>query len=140
MHNPSLFPFHHLIRQVSPGVMKVNGFDVDIGVEGVLVKENRASSVMGHVEPTSKNVLVDILRCFLQSGDVPPACDLLLEGIFFSAHCLSFSSLLCVFSRLLRGKTSCATHLTTRVPGLKKIAPALSSPFFPLQMVAEQLL
>ena len=65
--------------------MKVNGFDVDIGVEGVLVEENRASSVMGHMEPTSKNVMVDILRCFLQSDDVPPACDLLLEGIFFSA-------------------------------------------------------
>ena len=55
-------PFHHLIRQVSPGVMKVTGFDVDIGEEGVLVEENRASSVMGHVEPTSEDVMVDILR------------------------------------------------------------------------------
>ena len=44
--------------------MKVNGFDVDIGVEGVLVEENRASSVMGHVEPISKNVMIDILRCY----------------------------------------------------------------------------
>ena len=65
--------------------MTVNGFDVDIGVEGVLVEENRASSVMGHVEPYSKNVMVDILRCFLQSDDVPPTCDLLFDGIFFSA-------------------------------------------------------
>ena len=65
--------------------MMVNGLDVDIGVEGVLVEENRASSVMGHVEPTSKNVVVDILRCFLQSDDVQPTCDLLFEGIFFSA-------------------------------------------------------
>ena len=65
--------------------MKVNGFDVDLGVEGVLVEENRASSVMGHVEPTSNNVVVDILRCFLQSDDVQPTCDLLFEGIFFSA-------------------------------------------------------
>ena len=65
--------------------MKVNGFDVNIGVGGVLVEENRAPSEMGHVEPTSKNVVVDILRCFLQSDDVPHACDLLLEGIFFSA-------------------------------------------------------
>ena len=55
-----------------------------LGVEGV-VEENLASSVMGTVEPTSKNVMVDILRCFLQSDDVPPACNLLLEGIFFSA-------------------------------------------------------
>ena len=64
--------------------MKVNGFDVDV-VVGVLVEENRASSVIGHVEPTSENVMVDILRCFLQSDDVPPACDLLFESIFFSA-------------------------------------------------------
>ena len=65
--------------------MKVDGLDIDIGVEGVFVEENRAPSVMGHVEPTSKNVMVDLLRCFLQSDDVPPACNLLLEGIFFSA-------------------------------------------------------
>ena len=62
MDNPCLFPFHHLIRQISPGVMKANAFDVDISVEGVLVQENTASSLMDHVEPTSKNVMVDILR------------------------------------------------------------------------------
>ena len=56
--------------------MKVNGFDVDIGVEGVLVEENRASSVMGHVEPTSKKVMINILSCFLLRDDVPPACNL----------------------------------------------------------------
>ena len=64
--------------------MKVHGFDVNIGVEGVFVEENRASSVVSHVEPTSKNVMVDILRCFLQGDDVPPACNLLFEGTFFS--------------------------------------------------------
>ena len=65
--------------------MKVNGFDVDQGKEGVLVEENRASSVMGHVEPISKNVMIDILRCFLWRDDLPPACNLLLKGIFLSA-------------------------------------------------------
>ena len=74
--------------------MKVTGFDVDIGVEGVLVEENRASSVMGHVEPTSKNVMVDILRCFLQSDDVPHACDLLLEGALDSSCRYSAASAL----------------------------------------------
>ena len=52
LHDPSLFSFHDLIRQVSPGVMKVDGLDIDIGVEGVLVEENPAACVMGHVEPT----------------------------------------------------------------------------------------
>ena len=76
---------HDLSRQVSPGVMKVDGLDIDIGVVGVLVEENRATCVMGHVEPTYKNVMIDILRCLLQGNDMPPACNLLFEGIFFSA-------------------------------------------------------
>ena len=38
--------------------MKVNDFSVEIGVEGVLIEENRASSVMA-VEATSKKVIVD---------------------------------------------------------------------------------
>ena len=45
--------------------MKVDGLDVDVGVEGVLVEENRASSVVTHVEPTSEDVMSDILRCLL---------------------------------------------------------------------------
>ena len=45
--------------------MKVSGLDVNIGVEGVLVEENRAACVMGHVETTCNNVIIDILRCFL---------------------------------------------------------------------------
>ena len=40
--------------------MKVDGLDVDVGVEGVLVDENRATCEVGHVEPTSKNVMIDI--------------------------------------------------------------------------------
>ena len=36
-------------------------------------------------ESTSKNVMVDILRCLLQGNDVQPACNLLLEGIFNAA-------------------------------------------------------
>ena len=79
---PGLLPS---LDQASLGVMKVDGLDVDIGVEGILVEENCVSSVMGHVEPTSKNVMVDIFRCLLQGNDVPPACKLLLESIFFSA-------------------------------------------------------
>ena len=62
--------------------MKVHGLDVNIGVEGVLVVENRASSVVRHVEPICKNVTIDILRCFLQSDDMPLACDLFLKSIF----------------------------------------------------------
>ena len=64
--------------------MKVNGFDVDIGVESVLVEEHRAF-VVGHMEPICQNIMVDILNCFLQCDDVPFTCDMLLKGIFFSA-------------------------------------------------------
>ena len=60
MHDKSLFPFHDLIWQVSLGVMKVDGLDIDVGVESVLIEENRAACMMGHVEPTCKNVMIDI--------------------------------------------------------------------------------
>ena len=45
--------------------MKVDRFDADVRVEGVLVEENRTSSVVGHVEPNCKNVMIDILRCVM---------------------------------------------------------------------------
>ena len=65
--------------------MKVDGLDINIGVEGVLTEENRAACIMGHVEPTCKRVIIDILGCLLQGNDMPPACNLLFEGIFFPA-------------------------------------------------------
>ena len=65
--------------------MEVDGLDIDVGKEGVLIEENRTSCVVGHVEPTWKNVMIDILGCLLQGNYVSPACNLLLEGIFFSA-------------------------------------------------------
>ena len=77
--------FHHLIRQIAPGVLQLNGLDVNIDVAAVLVVENRTSAVMGYVEPICKKVMIDILSCFLQRDDMPLACDLLVEGIFFSA-------------------------------------------------------
>ena len=36
--NPLLVSFHHFIRQIAPGIMEVNRCDVDIGVQGVLLK------------------------------------------------------------------------------------------------------
>ena len=55
--------------------MKVNGLDVNIGVEGVLLVENRASSAMGHVEPICTNVMIDILRCFcVMTCHLPANC------------------------------------------------------------------
>ena len=41
--------------------MKVDRLDIDVGVERVLVEENRATCVVGYVEATYKNVMIDIL-------------------------------------------------------------------------------
>ena len=38
-----------------------------------------------YVEPTRKNVMIDLLTCLVQGNDVPPACNLLLKSIFLSA-------------------------------------------------------
>ena len=62
--------------------MKVNGLDVNIGVESVLAVKKRASSVVSHVESFRKKVMIDILRCLLKCDDMPLACDLFLKYIF----------------------------------------------------------
>ena len=59
--------------------MKVDGFDIDVGVEVVLIEENRAACTVGHVERTCKNVMIDTFGRFLHP------CNLFFEGIFFSA-------------------------------------------------------
>ena len=39
---------------------------------------------MGHVEPIREKLVVNILNRFLQGGDVPLACDLLLDAALSS--------------------------------------------------------
>ena len=76
--------FHDLIRQIPSCVMKADGLDIDVGVEGVLVEEGCTTCVMGHVEAIREKLVVNVVRRFLQGNDMPPSCNLLFEGIFFS--------------------------------------------------------
>ena len=77
-------PFlHDLIRQIPSCVMKVDALDIDVGVEGVLVGGDCTTCVMGHVEAIREKLVVNVVRRFLQSNDMPPSCNL-FEGIFFS--------------------------------------------------------
>ena len=64
--------------------MTVDGFDIDVGIEGVLIEEIRTACIMGHVEPTCKNVMINIFGRLLQGNDMPPPCNLFFGGIFFS--------------------------------------------------------
>ena len=64
--------------------MKVDGFDINVGVKGVLVEENRATCAMRHVEATREKLVVNIFGRLLQGNDMPRSCNLLFEGIFFS--------------------------------------------------------
>ena len=59
-------------------------FDIDVGVEGVLVEEDCTTCVMGHVEAIREKLLINVVRRHLQGNDMPPSCNLFLEGIFFS--------------------------------------------------------
>ena len=63
--------------------MKVDGLDIDVGVEGVLVEEDCTTCVMSHVEAIREKLVVNVVRRFLQRNDMPPSCNLLFEGIFF---------------------------------------------------------
>ena len=64
--------------------MKVDGLDINVGVKGVLVEENRATCVMGHVEAIREKLVVNVVRRLLQGNDMPLSCNLLFESIFFS--------------------------------------------------------
>ena len=55
-----------------------------LAAQGVLVEEDCTTCVMGHVEAICKKFVVDAVRRFLQGNDMPPSCNLLFEGIFFS--------------------------------------------------------
>ena len=62
--------------------MNLDGFDLDIGEESVLIEEHCASSVVSYVEPGRQVLVVNILNRFLQCDDMPLACDLLLNSAF----------------------------------------------------------
>ena len=51
--------------------MKVDRFDTDVKVEGVLVEENRAARKKDHMKSFLKNIVFDIIRCFLQGNNMP---------------------------------------------------------------------
>ena len=64
--------------------MKVDGLDIDVGVEGVLVEENCTTCVMGHVEAIREKLVVNVVGPLLQGNDMPPSCNLFFKGTFFS--------------------------------------------------------
>ena len=41
--------------------MKVDGLDIGVGVEGVLVEEGCTTCVMGHVEAICEKLVVDVV-------------------------------------------------------------------------------
>ena len=43
-------------------------FDIDVRVEGVLIEENRAAFKVRHVKPFLKNIVINIVRRFLQGN------------------------------------------------------------------------
>ena len=65
--------------------MKVDGFNTDVRVESVLVEENCAACIVGHVKPFMKNIMLNILRCFLQGNNMPLLRNLLLKSVILSA-------------------------------------------------------
>ena len=61
---PSMFAFDNMIAQYPPGVVEVDGLDI-VGVESVLVEENRTARKEGHMKAFLKDFVFDIVRSFL---------------------------------------------------------------------------
>ena len=64
--------------------MKVDRFDTDVRVEGVLVEENRAARIVGHVKSFLKNIVINIVRCLLQGNNMRFPSNLFLKSVFLS--------------------------------------------------------
>ena len=64
-------PILNLIWQATPRVVKLDRFDIDLGVEGVLIEENRAARKVGHVKSFLKNIVINTVRCFLPGNNMP---------------------------------------------------------------------
>ena len=65
--------------------MKVDGLDLDIREESVLMEEHHASSVVGHVEPVREELVVNVFNRLLQGDDMPFSCNLFLDSAFVSS-------------------------------------------------------
>ena len=64
--------------------MKVDGLDIDVGVEGVLFQEDCTTWVVGHVEAIREKLVVNVVRRLLQGNEMPLSYNLFFKGIFFS--------------------------------------------------------
>ena len=62
LYHPTRFPFKHLVRQVVPDIVKVDGLDVDVRKESVLVEQYCTPSIVGHVESIREKLAVNILN------------------------------------------------------------------------------
>ena len=60
--------------------MKVEGLDTDVRVESVLVDEDRAARIVGHLEAIREKLVVNVVRRFLYGNEVPPSCHLLFDS------------------------------------------------------------
>ena len=73
LYHPALFSFKHLVRHNAPDIVKVDGFDFDVGKMSLL--SNTAHSTMRR-----EKLVINILNRLLQSDDVP-----------FPANCFSMA-------------------------------------------------
>ena len=64
--------------------MKVNGRDLDVRKESILVEQDRTTSTVCHVEAIRQELVLEVFNCFLQGNDVPLLRDMFFDSSFFS--------------------------------------------------------
>ena len=64
--------------------MKENGLDIDVGADCVLVEENRATCVVGHVEAVREKLAVNIFGSIFVGYEMPPSCNVSRRHLLFS--------------------------------------------------------
>ena len=82
--NSTPVSFHNFIRQFAQDIVEANGFDLDVGENGVHVEQNCTSPVVDYVESVHEELVVDTLNRLLQGHNVPFSCDSFLNGTLLS--------------------------------------------------------
>ena len=77
--------FFHVVLLAVPGVMEVNRSNLDVRMKGILVEQNRTSSMVCHVETICEELVIKVSSCFLQGDDVPLPRNVFFDRSFFSA-------------------------------------------------------
>ena len=72
--------------------MEINGFDLDVREEGVLVEKHRATPSVSYVQPVREELVVQIFNLLVQGNNVPLSGNLFFNREDLDSSCICSAS------------------------------------------------